>query len=80
MSPGEVWTESSGNTKDGWQFWPGVKVGWERSWIAPLSASSLTFSSLESHNSLSLFLKIVHDYKVLELVLVLYKQTRRYYS
>ena len=30
-----------------------VKVGWERSWVAPLAASSLTFSSLESHNSLS---------------------------
>lgn len=57
-----------------------VKVGWERSWVAPLAASSLTFSSLESHNSLSLFLKTVHDYKVLELVLVLYKQTRRNYS
>lgn len=41
--------------KDGWLIWPGLKVGWERSWIVLQLASNFTFFSLELHNSLFLF-------------------------
>lgn len=54
-----------------------VEGVWNRSWFALLLTSSLHFPAL-SFTVLS-FLKIIHDCKALELVLVLCKQTRNYY-
>jgi hypothetical protein len=56
-----------------------VESCWERSWFA-LPATTVSYFPASGFTILSSFLKGIHDYKVLELVFILYKQPKRYYS